>query len=153
LKVAVASDHGGWPLKDSVVAWVLAAGHEAHDLGTDGPEPCDYPDFARAAAERVAAGEADRAIVVCGSGLGAVIAANKVPGARAGSCADTYSAAQGVEHDDMNILCLGARVVGCEVARTLIEAFLAARFSGEERHLRRLSKVRAIEADYSKVAQ
>jgi ribose 5-phosphate isomerase B len=153
LKVAVASDHAGFPLKAEVIGWVRELGHEVMDLGTDSPAPCDYPDFAQAAAELTAKGAVDRAIVLCGSGLGAAIAANKVPGARAGSCADTYSAAQGVEHDDMNVFCLGARVVGVEVARQLVAAFLGAQFTGEERHVRRLGKVKAIERLYSKVGE
>ncbi len=153
MKVAVASDHAGFPLKADVICWARELGHEVTDLGTASPEPCDYPDFAQAAAELTAKGAVERAIVICGSGLGAAIAANKVPGARAGSCSDTYSAAQGVEHDDMNVFCLGARVVGVEVARQLVAAFLGAQFTGEERHVRRLGKVKAIERLYSKVGE
>lgn len=153
MKIAVASDHAGFPLKAEVIGWARELGHDVTDLGTASTEPCDYPDFALAAAELAAKGAVDRAIVLCGSGLGAAIAANKVPGARAGSCSDTYSAAQGVEHDDMNVFCLGARVVGIEVARQLVAAYLGAQFTGEDRHVRRLGKVKAIERLYSKVGE
>ena len=125
---------------------LAAAGHEVRDLGTHRPDPADdYPDFTELACEAVRAGAAERAVVLCGSGVGAAVAANKFPGVRAGLCHDHYSAHQGVEHDDMNVLCLGARIVGLEVARELVLAFVAARFSGEARHRRRLEKVQAIE--------
>jgi len=145
MKVAVAADHGGWPLKEAVLAVVRAAGHEALDLGTDSAAPVDYPDYAAAAARAVQRGDAARAIVLCGSGVGAAVAANKLRGIRAGVCHDTYSAHQAVEHDDVNVLALGARVVGAALAEELVRAFLAARFTNEERHRRRLAKVKALE--------
>jgi ribose 5-phosphate isomerase B len=150
LKVALGSDHAGYQMKSQIADFVRSLGHEVMDLGAHDESPSDYPDFARAVAEDVAEGDADRGLLICGSGLGASIAANKVPGARAGNCSDTYSAHQGVEHDDMNILVFGARIIGIEVAKELVAAFLKARFSGEDRHARRLAKVNAIESDYSK---
>ena len=145
MKVAVACDHGGFPLKQTVLDVLRNAGHESLDLGTNGPESVDYPDYARAAGEAVREGRVERAIVLCGSGIGASMTANKIRGIRAGVCHDTYSAKQGVEHDDMNVLCLGARVVGEAVAEELVLAFVGATFSGEDRHMRRLAKVRALE--------
>jgi len=146
VKIAIAADHGGFELKREIVEWVKAAGHEAIDLGAHQFDPSDdYPDFAFAVAETVQAGAADRGIVVCGSGVGACIAANKLAGVRAGLCHDTYSAGQGVEHDDMNVLCLGARVVGVELARALVLAYLAASFQPQARFLRRREKVLARE--------
>jgi ribose 5-phosphate isomerase B len=145
MRVAVAADHGGWPLKDAVLAVVRAAGHEPLDLGTDSAAPVDYPDYAAAAARAVQRGDAERAIVLCGSGVGAAVAANKLRGIRAGVCHDVYSAHQAVEHDDVNVLALGARVVGGALAEDLVRAFLAARFTNEERHRRRLAKVRVLE--------
>jgi ribose 5-phosphate isomerase B len=145
MKVAVACDHAGFPLKATVMAAVRAGGHEPLDLGTDSTAPVDYPDYAAAAARAVTSGAAGRAIVLCGSAVGATVAANKIRGARAGTCHDTYSAHQGVEHDDMNVLALGARIVGPALAEELVRSFLAARFSGEERHVRRLAKVEALE--------
>jgi ribose 5-phosphate isomerase B len=151
MKIAVAADHAGYPLKQSVLDDLRASGHEVIDLGTHNPrQPADYPDFARLACEAVRRGEAQRAVIVCGSGVGASVAANKFPGIRAGLCHDHYSAHQGVEHDDMNVLCLGARIIGPEVAREIVQAFLAARLTGEERHVRRLGKVRQIEAQFLK---
>ena len=145
LRVALGADHGGFSLKNELVAR-LHETCEVLDLGASAfDQDDDYPDFALAVAQAVASGQAQRGILVCGSGVGACIAANKVPGARACLCHDTYSAHQGVEHDDMNILCLGARVVGPELAVELVEAFLKANFSGETRHRRRLEKVLAIE--------
>ena len=141
----MASDHGGFPLKERVIEVVRREGHEALDLGTDSSDPVDYPDFARAAGEAVQQGRAERAIVLCGSGVGAAVVANKMRGIRAGVCHDTYSAHQGVEHDDMNVLALGARIIGPELLSELVVAFLSARFSGEERHRRRLAKITAIE--------
>ena len=147
MRVAIGADHGGHTLKEALVAQLEDSGHQVQDLGAHTLDPADdYPDFAQAVAQAVAAGQAERGIVVCGSGVGASVAANKVAGARAAVCHDTYSAHQGVEHDDMNVLCLGARVVGEELARELVTTFLGARFSGEERHLRRLSKVKALES-------
>ena len=145
MKVAVAADHGGWPLKDTVIATVRGAGHEPIDLGTNSAAPVDYPDFAAAAARAVLRGEAERGIIICGSGVGAAVAANKLRGIRAGVCHDTYSAHQGVEHDDMNVLSLGARVVGPALAEELVRAFLGARYTNEERHRRRLGKVKVLE--------
>ena len=145
-RVALGADHGGFPLRAELLPWLKTLGYQVADLGAYHLDPDDdYPDFAKAVAHAVVSGEADRGILVCGSGVGACIAANKVPGIRACLCHDTYSARQGVEHDDMNLLCLGARVVGAELARELVRAFLGARFSGEERHRRRLEKTRAIE--------
>ncbi|HWP66570.1 MAG TPA: RpiB/LacA/LacB family sugar-phosphate isomerase [Candidatus Limnocylindria bacterium] len=149
MKVAVAADHGGWPLKETVLSAVRGAGHEPLDLGTHSAAPVDYPDFAAAAARAVQRGEAERAIVICGSGVGAAVVANKLRGIRAGVCHDTYSAHQAVEHDDVNVLALGARVIGTALAEELVRAFLGARFTNEERYCRRLAKVRALEEDRS----
>jgi ribose 5-phosphate isomerase B len=145
VKVAVACDHAGFPLKDTILETIRKAGHEAIDLGTDSTASVDYPDFAEKAGRAVQRGEADRAIVICGSGVGAAVAANKMLGVRAGLCHDTYSAHQCVEHDDVNVLALGGRIIGPEVAVEVVRAFLAAKFSGDERHVRRLNKVLAIE--------
>ena len=148
LKVALAADHGGFPLKAKLLPWIRARGHEVLDMGAFALEPDDdYPDFAEAAGQAMVSGRVERAILVCGSGVGASIAANKIPGIRASLCHETYSARQGVEHDDMNVLCLGARVVGEEVAKELAAAFVAAKFTGEERHRRRLGKVLAMESE------
>ena len=144
--VAVGADHGGFPLKADLLPWLRGQRYEILDLGAHTLDPADdYPDFAEAVGRAVASGQAERGVLICGSGVGACIAANKVPGVRACLCHDTYSAHQGVEHDDMNVLCLGARVVGVELARELVEVFLKARFTGEERHQRRLRKVLSIE--------
>ncbi len=148
MRVAVGADHAGYRYKDLLAADLREAGHEVLDLGTDSEASVDYPDYARAVAEAVREGRADRGVVVCGSAVGVTVAANKVPGVRAGTCHDCYSARQAVEHDDMNVLCLGERVVGIELAREVLRAFLDAEFTGEERHRRRLGKVRAIERDY-----
>ena len=148
MRIAVGADHAGVPLKRDLLALLEAEGHETLDLGSDGPEPVDYPDFARAVGEAVARGEAERGLLVCGSGIGTSVAANKIPGVRAALSHDTYSARQGVEHDDVNVLCLGARVIGPELAAEVVRAWLGARFSGEERHVLRLGKLRAIEAQY-----
>lgn len=146
MNIAIAADHAGYPLKARVIDIVRAAGHEALDLGTHSAEiAVDYPDLARAVGEAVQQGRAERGILLCGSGVGACVAANKMRGVRAGVCHDTYSARQGVEHDDMNVLCLGARIIGPELAPELVRAFLGARFNGEERHVRRLEKVKAME--------
>jgi len=145
LRVALGADHGGLLLKNEL-STRLREVYEILDLGANTFDPTDdYPDFAKAVAQAVASGQAERGILVCGSGVGACVAANKVPGVRACLCHDTYSAHQGVEHDDMNILCLGARVIGPELATELATAFLNARFTGEERHRRRLEKVLTIE--------
>lgn len=143
MKIAISADHGGYPLKDPLIAHLRKSGHEVVDLGTGDCAPCDYPDFAFAVADQVAAKQVERGIVICGSGAGACIAANKVKGVRACLCHDTYSAHQAVEHDDMNVLCLGARIIGGALAEELVTAFVNARFTGEERHLRRLNKVLA----------
>ncbi len=147
MKIAFASDHAGYPLKAQLIPFVQQLGYEVIDLGTDSPDKSvDYPDFAYKAGQAVLSGNADRAIMVCGSGVGACVAANKIRGIRAGLCHDTYSAHQAVEHDDINMLCLGARVIGIEPAREIAAAYLSAKFSGEARHQRRLDKVLAIEA-------
>lgn len=146
MRIAIASDHAGFTLKQDLAARLAAAGHEVEDLGAHSTDPVDYPDAAAAVAVALADGRAERGILICGSGAGASIAANKHAGIRAAVCHDHYSAHQAVEHDDMNVLCLGARVIGDEVARELAGTFLAARFSGEERHRRRLAKIAAIEA-------
>jgi ribose 5-phosphate isomerase B len=150
MRIACAFDHAGFPLKALVLEIVTAAGHEPIDLGTDSTEPVDYPDTARAGADAVRNGEADRAVVVCGSGAGVAVAACKFPGIRAATAHDTYTGHQCVEHDDCNVLCLGARVVGPALAGEIISAFLRAEFSGEERHVRRLGKIEAIEREFSR---
>ena len=151
MEIAVAADHAGFALKQIIVQDLTANGYDIIDLGTHDPDPLDdYPDYARLACEAVRDDQARRAIIVCGSGVGVSVMANKFPGIRAGLCHDHYSAHQGVEHDDMNVLCLGARIIGAEVAREIVRTFLTARFSGEERHMRRLAKVRAIEAKFLK---
>lgn len=147
LHVALGTDHGGFPMKAQLLTWLQNQGYKILDVGAHTLDPGDdYPDFAEAVAEAVASGQAQRGILVCGSGVGACIAANKVPGIRACLCHDTYSAHQGVEHDDMNVICLGARVIGVELAKELVTAFLKARFTGEERHRRRVEKVITIES-------
>ena len=145
MRVAAASDHAGYELKTLLVRLVEQLGHTVSDLGTHDTAPVDYPDSATAVGRAVRTAKADRGILVCGSGVGASVAANKMRGIRAGLCHDTYSAHQGVEHDDMNILVLGGRVVGPALATELVEAFLGARFSGEERHVRRLAKIQTLE--------
>jgi len=146
MKIAVGADHGGFALKTDIIEVLQKAGHEVLDVGAHTLDPSDdYPDFARAVGQAVQRGDAERGIIICGSGVGACVAANKLHGIRAGICHDTYSAHQGVEHDNMNVLCLGARIVGKELARELVRAFVGAQFSGAERHVRRLAKVKAIE--------
>ncbi len=150
MRIAFAADHAGAALKDALIRRIAAVGlgHELIDLGGDGSDPNDdYPDFARRIGDAIVAGEADRGILICGSGVGASVAANKIRGIRSAVCHDTYSAHQGVEHDDMNVLTLGARVIGPEPAYECAIAFLSASFSGEDRHRRRLGKILAIEAD------
>lgn len=147
MRIAIGSDHAGFSLKPILAEEIKRAGHEVQDVGAFDDKPSDYPDFARKVGELIASGRADRGLIVCGSGVGASVAATKVPGIRAALCHDTFSARQGVEDDDMNVLCLGARVIGPELAKDLVQAFLNARFSGEERHLRRLGKIKAIECD------
>ena len=150
MRVAIASDHAGFDLKSFLAAHIRKLGHDVSDLGTFSTDPVDYPDYAEAVGKEISEGRADRAVLICGSGVGASVAANKMPGIRAGLAHDEYSAHQGVEHDDINVLVVGARVVGSEVSRELVERFLAANFSGEERHVRRLAKVKAIEERYRK---
>jgi ribose 5-phosphate isomerase B len=147
MMVAIAADHAGYALKQELIISLRSLGHEVEDLGTHGTDPVDYPDVAESLAGAVLAGAAERGVLICGSGVGASVAANKLPGIRAGLCHDTYSAHQGVEHDDMNILVLGARVIGIELARELVRAFLQARFTHEERHERRLGKIRTLERE------
>lgn len=146
MRIAIGFDHAGFPLKERVLEDLRALGDEALDLGTYDSSPVDYPDYAQAVGEAVQRGDAERGVLVCGSGVGACIAANKLHGIRAGVCHDTYSAHQAVEHDDMNVICLGARVIGPELASEVLRAFLAARFSGEERHVRRVAKIAALDA-------
>jgi ribose 5-phosphate isomerase B len=145
-KIAIGADHGGYPLNEQIIKELRQAGHELIDFGThDGSQPDDYPDYAVKVGQAIQNGEAEIGIIICGSGVGAAVAANKLKGIRAALCGDTYSAHQCREHDDCNVLCLGARVTGVELALEIMRAFVAARFTGEERHLRRLSKVAAIE--------
>ncbi len=145
--IAVASDHAGYPLKEVVIEAIKVAGHEALDLGTNSLASVDYPDYAEKLGQAIHRGQAERGVLICGSGVGACIAANKIKGIYAGVCHDTYSAHQGVEHDDMNVLCLGARIIGPALAQEIVAAFLAARFSQEERHIRRVGKIRRIERE------
>ncbi len=145
MKIAIGSDHAGFFLKEALLKKLLADGHDAQDQGTYNTDAVDYPDFAKKIADAIAAQEYEKGIVICGSGVGASIAANKVKGVRASVCHDTYSAHQGVEHDDMNVLVLGARIIGEALAFEIVDAFVAARFSKEERHMRRLNKVIALE--------
>jgi len=149
VRIAVASDHAGFALKESMKREVEALGHEVVDLGTNSTDPVDYPDFAERLGLAVVSGEIDRGILFCGSGIGASVAANKIPGVRAGNCSDTYSAHQGVEHDAMNVLVLGGRTVGSAVASEMVRAYLAAEYTHEARHEKRLAKVLAIEARYA----
>ena len=146
MRVAVAFDHRGVKLRERVLEEVVRAGHEPVDLGTDAPEPrIDYPDKAREVGEAIRGGDAERGILVCGSGVGASIAASKLPGIRAAICHDTYSAHQGVEHDDMNVLCLGSEVIGAELTGEVVRTFLGAKFDGGERYVRRLEKIEEME--------
>jgi ribose 5-phosphate isomerase B len=148
MRIAVGCDHAGFPLKAPAIEELRRLGHEVLDLGTNSTDAVDYPDFAQQVGEAVARGDAERGLLLCGSGVGASVAANKVPGVRAAVCHDTFSARQGVEDDDMNVLCLGARVIGDQLALDVIRAWQAATFSNAERHVRRLNKVKAIEARY-----
>jgi RpiB/LacA/LacB family sugar-phosphate isomerase len=148
MKIAVGSDHAGFLLKQEIAAALRKQGHEIVDVGTNSTDPVDYPDYAEAVSLAVRDGRAERAILICGSGVGASVAANKLPGIRAAVCHDVYSAHQGVEHDDMNVLVLGGRIIGPALAHELVQAFVAARYTGEERHARRLSKVQALEIRY-----
>lgn len=152
MRIAIGADHAGFALKELLAAYLRHHGHELIDQGTDSDAPVDYPDYAEAVGRAVLAGQAERGLVICGSGVGASVSANKLPGIRAGLCHDTYSARQGVEHDAMNVLVLGARVIGVELARALVDSFLGAQFTGEERHRRRLEKIHALEKRYAKTA-
>ena len=149
MKITIGSDHAGFALKTTLIDYLRQCGHELLDVGTDSTAPVDYPDYAEAVARGVLHGGTERGILICGSGVGASVAANKIPGVRAGLCHDGYSAHQGVEHDDMNVLVLGSRVIGTELAKDLCITFMNARFTGEERHRRRLEKIRSIEQRYS----
>jgi len=146
--IAVASDHAGFPLKERIIEIARSLGHESIDLGTCATEPVDYPDFAEAIAHAILNGKAERGILLCGSGVGASVAANKFRGIRAGTCHDTFSAHQSVEDDNTNVLCLGARVIGPELAIEIVRAYLGAHFSGAERHVRRLAKIAAFEENF-----
>jgi ribose 5-phosphate isomerase B len=150
MRIVLSADHAGYLLKNELAARLTQQGHEVLDLGTHSAAPVDYPDSAQAVASALADGQAERGIIVCGSGAGVSIAANKFPGIRAAVCHDTYTAHQAVEHDDMNVLCLGARVIGGALALDLVTAFLGARFSGEERHQRRLDKILGFERRFLK---
>ena len=148
MRIAVGADHAGFPLKAPAIEELQRLGHDILDFGTDSDAAVDYPDYAQAVAEAVMRGDAERGLILCGSGVGASVVANKVPGVRGAVCHDTYSARQGVEHDDLNVLCLGARVIGIELALEILRSWEAARFSNAERHARRLEKIKAIEAKY-----
>lgn len=149
MKITIGSDHAGFALKKILIDHLQKSGHQLQDVGTDSTAPVDYPDYAEAVARGVLHGGTERGILICGSGVGASVAANKIPGIRAGLCHDSYSAHQGVEHDDLNVLVLGSRVVADELAKDLCTIFLKARFSAEDRHQRRLAKIVAIEQRYS----
>jgi len=147
MKIVIAADHAGFPLKESMAAIAREMGHDVADLGTCSTDAVDYPDIARLVADALRDGRAERAILICGSGVGACVAANKFRGVRAGTCHDTFSARQSVEDDDSNVICLGARIVGPSLAGELVKAFLNAKFSGAERHARRVKKIGEIEAE------
>ena len=149
MKIAIGGDHWGYGVKPALTEYLQSLGHEVSDVGAHAHDPADdYPDYAKALADLVSSGGADRGVLICGSGVGASVAANKVRGIRAAMCHDTYSAHQGVEHDDMNVLCLGARIVGEALAGEIVSAFASANFSGEERHKRRLGKLLDMEASF-----
>ncbi|TWT72981.1 ribose 5-phosphate isomerase B [Allorhodopirellula solitaria] len=147
LRLAIGGDHAGFPLKQMVIEHLEGQVSDLIDCGTHDLEPSDYPDFAVEVAERINSGQADRGLLICGSGVGVSVAANKITGIRAAICHDTYSAHQGVEHDDMNVLCIGGRIIGSELAFEIVQSFLAARYTPEERHARRLQKILSLEAD------
>ena len=149
MRIALGSDHAGFELKQILGQHLEQNGHQVLDVGANNTQPVDYPDYAETVGLSVARGDSERGLLICGSGVGASVAANKIPGIRAGLCHDTYSAHQGVEHDDVNVLVLGSRVIGAELAKEISLAFLNARFTGEERHQRRLNKVLAIEKRYA----
>jgi ribose 5-phosphate isomerase B len=149
MKLSVGADHAGYEMKAKLVEYIRSLGHTVNDVGTFDPsKPDDYPDYAVLVAQDLLSGAADRGVLVCGSGVGVSVAANKFPGIRAGLCHDHYSAHQGVEHDDMNVLVLGSRIIGMMAAQDALEAFLGAKFTGEERHVRRLQKIKDIEARF-----
>ena len=148
MRIVIGSDHAGFAMKEDLAGQVRKLGHDVLDVGAYNAEPSDYPDFAEAVGKAVIEGKAERGVLICGSGVGVSVAVNKIPGIRAAVCHDAYSAHQGVEHDNMNVLVLGSRIIGPELARELVRTYLAAQFSGEERHIRRLAKVDAIEARY-----
>jgi ribose 5-phosphate isomerase B len=149
MKLVIGSDHAGFALKNSAGDVLRALGHQVLDVGAFNENPSDYPDFAEAVGRAVLDGRAERGVLICGSGVGASVAANKLMGIRAAVCHDTYSAHQGVEHDDMNVLVLGSRVIGVKLTEDLIKAFVGAKFTNEERHVRRLAKIRALEAKFA----
>src|SRR5688572_9040125 len=150
MRIAIAADHAGYEMKRDLAAALRSKGHDVLDLGTHSTAAVDYPDCAESVAMALRDGQAERGVIVCGSGAGVSIAANKFPGLRAAVCHDCYTARQAVEHDDMNVLCLGARVIGPALARTLVETFLAATFNAEERHMRRVAMIEAIESKFTK---
>jgi len=153
MRIAIGADHAGFELKEALRAEIAALGHQVSDLGAYNEQPSDYPDFAEAVGNALMAGQADRGVLICGSGVGVSIAANKMPGVRAGMCHDCYSAHQGVEHDDMNVLVLGSRIIGQSLASDLVKVYLSAEFQpSQERFVRRLNKVKAIEAKYMPAA-
>lgn len=147
MRIVVGADHRGYALKDALAEHLKSRGHDVIDVGTNGADPVDYPDIAVDVSKPIRSGEAERGLLICGSGVGAAIAANKIQGIRAGICHDTYSAHQGVEHDDMNVVCMGSRIIGEELAREVVDAFIGARFIEEERYRRRLDKVNALDRD------
>jgi ribose 5-phosphate isomerase B len=150
MRVAIGADHAGFQLKQVISEHLRSAGHAIIDVGTASDAPVDYPDYAEALAKVIVEGNADRGVLICGSGVGASVAANKISGIRAGLCHDSYSARQGVEHDDINVLVFGARIIGSALAKELVDRFLAAQFSREERHRRRVEKIKALEQRYQK---
>jgi ribose 5-phosphate isomerase B len=153
MKIVIGSDHAGYALKMAMGEMLGKLGHDVLDVGAYDDKPSDYPDFAEKVGRAVLDGKVERGILICGSGVGASVAANKLPGIRAGMCHDTYSAHQGVEHDDINVLVLGSRVIGVALAQDLVKAFLGAKFTNEERHVRRLGKIRALEAKFAVAAK
>jgi RpiB/LacA/LacB family sugar-phosphate isomerase len=153
MKIVIGSDHAGFQLKVAMGDVLRALGHEVLDVGAFNENPSDYPDFAEALGRAVVEGKAERGVLICGSGVGACEAANKLAGIRAGMCHDTYSAHQGVEHDDINVLVMGSRVVGVKLAEDLVKAFLGAKFTNEERHVRRLGKVKALETKFAAISK
>jgi ribose 5-phosphate isomerase B len=153
MKIVVGSDHAGFQLKVAMGEMLRSLGHDVLDVGANDEKPSDYPDFAEKVGRAVLDGKVERGVLICGSGVGASVAANKLPGIRAGMCHDTYSAHQGVEHDDINVLVLGSRVIGVALAQELVKAFLGGKFTNEERHVRRLAKVKALEAKFAATAR